>query len=558
MDSVPDSASVSERLEHLEARIARLEELIHSRALRQEPGEPAPAIPGEETGTAETLEFRIGTNWFAKLGIVTLALGFGFLLTLPFPGLPPVAPGVAGCTLAIAIIALAQYRRDALAHISGYVLGSGIVVLYLAILRLAFFGNVHAVEAGGLLTALLATAAGAGFLLAVRRGSAHLAALCLALGYATGLIADSVAVLFPGVVLLSIVAVLFDRKFVTSGLLAFAAGMNLLTLLVWMMNTPVLGRSVQVLHAPSFSPLILLVGMLVIAAGSLQRRQQGDPDNMTTLTSAVNGAGSYLLFLFMTMAAFTDSPVLMHAVAHAGLLATATFFWMRNRSLYSTFLYVMPGYMAMTVAVIKQFPSPDYFIWLSWQSLMVVATAVWFRSRFIVVANFFIYLMLFAAYLIVAGSFSLISLSFGIVALLTARILNAYKHRLALTTELMRNAYLGCAFFILPYTLYNTVPKEVVSLSWLAVALFYYIMSRVVRSTKYRWMALLTLMLTAVHVLAVDITNLDPAYKIVSFIVIGVVLLGISVRYARQRDAKTGRPGPSPHARDDPPVRARS
>ena len=60
---------------------------------------------------------------------------------------------------------------------------------------------------------------------------------------------------------------------------------------------------------------------------------------------------------------------------------------------------------------------PEVFVWLSLQSVIVVATAVWFRSRFIVVANFLIYVAIILGYVIVAKTETGISLGFGLYIL---------------------------------------------------------------------------------------------------------------------------------------------
>ena len=117
------------------------------------------------------------------------------------------------------------------------------------------------------------------------------------------------------------------------------------------------------------------------------------------------------LILFLTLAVFKTHFAAYQVAAHCLLLLTATIFWIRERSKYSTFIYVMLGYMALSAAIVSASTSPEYFVWLSWQSILVVSTAVWFRSRFIVVANFFIYLMLFAAYIILGGKIGLITLA---------------------------------------------------------------------------------------------------------------------------------------------------
>ncbi len=110
----------------------------------------------------------------------------------------------------------------------------------------------------------------------------------------------------------------------------------------------------------------------------------------------------------------------------------------------------MTGYFALSVAIARLVPVPDCFIWLSGESLLVVATALWFRSKLIVVGNFFIFVAIVVAYMAVATSESGISIGFGVVALLTARILRWQQERLELKTEMMRNAYLASAFVGLP------------------------------------------------------------------------------------------------------------
>src|SRR5208283_3191262 len=126
----------------------------------------------------------------------------------------------------------------------------------------------------------------------------------------------------------------------------------------------------------------------------------------------------------------------------------------------------MTGFAALSFAIIKATQSPDVFVWLSVQSVIVVATAIWLRSRFIVVANFLIYLGILVSYVAVAEEERGISLGFGVVALVTARLLAWKQDRLELKTELMRNAYLVTAFFVFPYALYHLVPGAWVSLVW--------------------------------------------------------------------------------------------
>ena len=205
----------------------------------------------------------------------------------------------------------------------------------------------------------------------------------------------------------------------------------------------------------------------------------------------------------------------------------------------ATFYYALTGYGALSIAIILQFDKPDFFMWLCWQSLVVVSTAVWFRSKFIIVANFFIFLLIFLVFLVLSGTTSVISFSFGIVALLSARILNWKKDQLELKTEQMRNAYLLTALLIIPYSLYHMVPSGFVAFSWIAVAILYYILSRLLNITKYRYMSLATFMLTVIYVFVLGITSEETIFKILSFLVLGGALVIISIVYTRNRNKST-------------------
>ena len=60
-------------------------------------------------------------------------------------------------------------------------------------------------------------------------------------------------------------------------------------------------------------------------------------------------------------------------------------------------------------------------------------------------------------------------------------------------------------------------------------------MSVVLNNKKYRWMAILTLLLTVIYILVIGIVKLDPALRIASFLILGIALVVISVIYTRIR-----------------------
>ncbi len=528
-----------ERLQNLERRIERLEENLHL-AGSGIPDQQQPAESDEERQDA--LEFKIGQFWFAKAGVVILALGLAFLMTLPYHGIQPLIPSVIGYLIVGAIIAGAHKWRGALGEISRHLDAAGLGLLYVITLRLHFFSEEPAIPSLGIEVIALCAAVVVSFFIALRLRSSLMIGMSAAMGYLTALISNDALFLFSAVALLSAAMVFLGWSRGRGPLALYGIVLSYLTHFLWALNNPVAGNSIKLVSGgPEYNLYFLLLYALIVALGWLLRAGSEEENGTMSTAMFLNIAGSYGLFLLLSVSRFHDGLMVNNGIASVVFLGLAIAFWLREKSKYSTFLYAMTGYAALSVAIIGAIDKPMYFVWLGWQSVLVISTAVWFRSRFIIIANFFIYLMVFAAYVVVAGGVTGISFNFGIIALVSARILNWRKDRLELKTEMMRNAYLASAFFIFPYSLYRLVPEVYVSISWLGVALFYFLMSIAVKSKKYRWMALLTLVVTILYVIAVDLTKLEPMYRIISFIVVGIVLLTVSLVYTRKRLAGSGK-----------------
>ncbi len=519
-------------LRGLENRIARIESRLNLETSEASEPESAPTVAAEDD---EELELRLGQNWFAKAGIVGLALGIAFLLTLPYSGLPSFLPSLFGYVLVGGMFFLSHFWRASFQQVSRYLLGGGLLLLYFTTLRLCYFTPAPALGSKTIELALLLLVVSGNLVVAYRRHSTYLAGFSLTLGFLTVLIGGQPWFVFAVLTLLSAAIMYLSLKLQSNGLLAFGIVLTYLTHFIWSANNPFFGNDLQFGWAPQIHLGFLLTYSALFAAALLLRKDTSQESSGVILNSALNAFIGFGVFSLSTLASPAIHVVTWQAGASVLFLGLAMIFWIREKSVYSTFVYAMIGYAALSAAIIAQFPMPDFFVWLCWQSLLVVSTAVWFRSRFIVVANFIIYLVIFAAYLASSTTVSTVSVSFGIVALLSARVLNWQRDKLALRTELMRNAYLASALLFLPYALYNSVQPHLVSVSWLILAAFYYGASRVLKSRKYRWMALLTMSLTILYVFIVDLTTLDPVVRIVSFLAVGSVLLGISMIYSRKK-----------------------
>lgn len=549
MNDTPERTLLVRRLDELEQRIARLEcALPATPTLTPEPM-PAPLRPVEaaavvEQRTEDELELEVGQNWFAKVGIGVLALGAGFTLTLPYAGLPAGLPSLAGGLAAGGLLFLAQRDIPALQLVSGWIRGAAMWLLQLAALRLCFFSPQPLLAADSLAgTFVLSLAAAVNFSLAWRRRSPGLVGLALVLAYLTVLAVGATALVLPGLVVLAVLTVAAATRggwpaLVLTGILVGPAAYFL-----WAAGNPLLGHPFHFVTEPAFGPAFLLMAILILGAGPLGRREPVPDDGLTNSCGFLNCTVGYGVFLVHTVAAYPAGFAPSHLAASGMLLALAVLFWVREHSKVSTFLYAMTGYFALSLAIIKLAPAPGVFVWLSLQSVVVVATAIWFRSRFIVVANFLIYVAIVLAYMIVAKRESGISIGFGVVALVSARILNWQQNRLELRTGLMRNAYLIGAFVVFPYALYHLAPGRYVGLAWVGLALFYYAMNLIVRNQKFRWMGHATLLLTTVYVAIVGTSRFGPVLRVLSFLVLGTVMLVVSLIFTRMRSvSRTAKP----------------
>jgi len=291
----------------------------------------------------------------------------------------------------------------------------------------------------------------------------------------------------------------------------------------------------QIVTSPQINVLFILAYLFVFSLGCILRPDRDSEKFNVILSSFLNAAGGYGLFLIITLSSVTSYFGFFHFAAFLISIIISIIFWIRVSSRYSTFIYAILAYTALSVSIIFNFSAPVFFIWLCWQSLIVVSTALWFRSKFIIVANFIIFIAVMIAYLVTEGTIGVESLSFGIVALISARVLNWQRERLELETDKLRTAYLLTSLLIIPYSFYHIFPSEFVGISWVGLAMVYYLLSSILKNNKYRLMALGTLLMTVVYLLVFGITSSETMYKIISFLLVAGVLMVISLIYSRRK-----------------------
>jgi hypothetical protein len=544
MESSENDVTGKEILQHLksiESRISQIETYLDLPSAKSEDSiEEESIVQKKKSETDEELEFRIGQFWFAKLGIFIFLVGWFIGNTLPFEGFNQLIPVVIGIVTGLIVIFTGIFLKNRLPHISGWILGSGFAIIFIAFLRTHFFSPDPIVTNLIPVLVMIYIVSIALVFSGIKWNSQYITAFGFFLGYLSALVSDYSILVFLTITLLAAHSAYLKVKFNWKGLFNFAIVTSYIVHLIWFINNPLIGNQLELQVNEPLNLVFILIYLIIFTLAYFADKKYDEqlPTALSILISTSMGYGLFLLITILSTPAFGQ---VYHLLASIIFIGFAILFFTKKESRIATFYYAMTGYAALSFAIILQFDKPDFYVWLCWQSLLVVSTAVWFRSKFIIVANFFIFLLIFFAFLILYGVTSGISLSFGIVALLSARILNWKKDRLELKTEQMRNAYLLTALLIIPYSLYHMMPSGYVAFSWIAVAILYYILSRLLKIVKYRYMSLATFMLTVVYVFVLGITSEETINKIFSFLVLGAALVIISVVYTRNRN-KSSKP----------------
>jgi hypothetical protein len=531
-----NSDDIYKAIAALESRITKIENAISLKS-DQVSSEQISRKPELKQKSKKSLEQQVGIFWLAKIGILVFAVGLIFIISLKFSGFPPITPSIMGFVFTALIFATRIYAKKWLAHIDTYFLSTGFILLFFSTLRLSHFSEEVVISNNFLEVLLLFVVVVSIYIYSFKYNSKSLLLLSTFLGYVTSLLISDSSISLIANLLISIIIVFASRKLNWPQYIIFGIILSYSCFFIWFAGNPLIGNIIEQNLIPTIS-LISVLGIFIIYALGLITKGDGKKEEFLKITSlfvnSLFAASAFLLSIYINA---REDLAIYAFIAFLAFLILGIFSWIKERSKYATFFYSIIGYMLLSISIISGFEKTEFFIILSWQSLLVVTTAIWFRSKIIIIANFIIYLMILASFLVFSSEVTYISISFGVVALLSARILNWKKTQLNLNSEGMRNAYLICAFLIFPYTLYNSVPDGYITISWIGIGLVYYVLSVWLKNVKYRWLALSTFLLSVIYVIFFGASGMSTELRILTFIVLGIVLLITSIAYSKRKNS---------------------
>lgn len=530
----------------LDARISRLEQHLglepFDLSAQQSTAAVAPPVapaPSELYQEGSELEVNIGEFGLAWVGSIVFFLGVVFLITYTSTLGYKVTSTALGYFAAAGLFLTTTLWKTRASHLSRILLIGSLLLLFYTTMRLHFFSPNPLVRNSYIVFFLLLLVVGLQLYMAVQRESQTLASVGILLGMIAALLSDRTHIELPLVAVLSAGAVYLAirrgwwRVLNSCVVLAYAAH------LMWLLNNPIVGNPVQAVanHQYNIFYLFLYAGIFSLPL-ILNMRVSGGAGSSIALIFLNCLGFSVLVFLATVTHLPRDYPAIALGV-FVLLMVFSVAQWLRTNQQLGPAIYACFAFMALSIAIYGYAAIPDSFLWLSVQSLLVVSIALWFRSRILVVVNSVIYVGILIGYFALSRSSDAVNFSFAIVALSSARVMNWQKQRLTLRTDRLRNVYLFIAFVLIFYALYQVVPPQYVTLSWTMTAVVYFLLSYLLKSSKYRLMGFAAMLVTVVYLFLVDLASLDPRFRVAAFMFLGLMAVMISLYYTRIRKSSS-------------------
>jgi len=531
-------STILQRLENLEIRLGKLESFIEKGTYQTFPEEDEPVMPKISVNLGDSgeslLESRIGEFGLAWLGNIVLFFGIIFLSQYMTNIHQPILAALIGYAAVGGILMVSRTLQNSYSYMSFLLSVFGQLLLFYVTLRLHFFTNDPVIPWKGTGVVLLLFVIGLQVYLSIRKTSEFYAAMALIMTVTTALISDSTHIMLPVMTAAAIGTVFLFYRFGWYKILIISIIFSYLTLLMWVVNNPLVGNPLQGVTTHQYSYMYLLACAAIFSMVPLIPQTGKYPDRIILVSILFNGFLFTALLLLWVVAFFPKDYIWLFLSITIFCIPYSILLKRFSVWKYAPALYALYGFVAISITIYGLYGFPRAYLLLSVQSFLVVSIALWYRSKIIIVMNVLLFLTILVAYLATSASSNIINFSFPLIAFLSVRVINWQKKRLNIETELIRNTYLITLFITTLYALYKGIPGSYVTLSWTIASLVFFALSLLLKSVKYRWMALAGFIATAIYLFAVDLARIEIVYRIIAFLFLAMISIGISIYYVKK------------------------
>lgn len=557
MSAEDGDPALQERVRKLEALVAALEDRLHQLETKgplAAPGAgpvqaaPPPPYIGPATGPAPPapergdLEAHLGTYWLSRVGIVALITGIAYLITWRFGELGMFARVGLGYLLSGGLGAFGLWLSKRHSLFGRILFGGGLALAYFVTYALHFIPSVRVIDSQALALVLLAGLVVAIVIIAHRMHSETVAGVALFLGLHTGMLSDITAFTLLSTTLLAAGALFFlvQNRWVIVPLSSLVAVYT--THVNWALRTGAvapgapdperlfLSLSFLAVYFVLFSVALLAhprelsvrtnltfallnwVGLVALGGYEVARRSEPDLFTFLLLIALAHGAAAGVARLRQAPPALLDAYLSLSALTLAlampardkGLALAASWLGMGAAMGLVARVTVSPALRRVGVGVL--------FLGLG---------ATWLLKS----PPPFLYAVAFAGFLLVERA-----------AELSASWLPA-PGPLQAQGRLQALCAMG-AGLALVWLVGGWMPEGLVTLGWVVTAFGMFAVGFTLGERRYRFTGIGLLALALGRLLVVDLAQLPMGQRVLTFILLGVMLLAVSYTYTRLRDRK--------------------
>lgn len=531
--------AILRRLDSIEERLAILEsnnkQVKQTQAVGDEENdEDDSQFSDLNISISAPFETNLGEYGLAWLGNIVLFFAIVFLWQYFNDAGRPVVSMLVGAVSVAGVFIMSHYFRKNFSYLSFMFNLFGFIILYYIILRLHYFNDKPVLSNQVIATILLLMVVGVQLFYSIKRQSQVLAGLAFILALFTAFVTNLNQPFFLISIVTSGMALYSFWKYNWWKVLFVVISVGFLINLYWLLNNPV-----SLVKAPGdltyhFAFVYFSTTAAIYSLLGFRKPSTLYPEKSILAAILLAGITYSILLLAMVFLHFPIGFVPFFAAISVYCIVYSVLLKFYSPWKYSPALYALFGFVAISISIFGIYHFPDAFLLLICQSFLVLAIALWYRSQIITLMNTFLMVTLAVLYYSISGELQMVNFSIPVVAFLSARIIKLNSERLNVKTDFIRNIYLFTLFFTLLYATYKGLPGQYITVSWLCIAGIYFGFSILIRSIKYRWMAMANLLIAAFYLFMVDLAKIDLIFRIVIFLAFAVTSIMISTYYVKK------------------------
>jgi len=534
-----DLKNIQDQLQSLEARIGRLEKLFQAsknegllteKTVGQGKDDLDIQLPFKSNGS---IEFGLGEYGMAWLGNIVLLFGITFMVQNLLRNGNILMSLVTGYFAVILIYSGAYFTAKAYSYLSKLLQYNAHIILFIITLRLHFFQTNPVLQNATTALALLFLISGFLFVFAYRKRIQFLAGISLVMILLSGLVSNLNYVMLGSTIVVSVLSVFLYYRLKWIRIIFVSIALCYFIYLNWLLNNPVItGEAIfREVHQSGITYLLLTV--LVYSLTAILPKEEKLSGDWIVFTIIWNGLAFTGALALTVVAYYLESYVLIFSFITLFSLVISVILRRFSHQEITASIYAIYGFVAMSISIYGYFLFPKAYLLLAVQSFLVVSVALWFSSRFLVITNTLLFLLILVFYIMDPVSYTATDFTFMLVAFITARVINWKKDRLKLQTEFIRNMYLLAGFIMTLVAFYHVMPKSFVTVSWIGAALLFFTFGYLIKNIKYRWLAIASMLASAIYLVFVDMKNMDISLRILVFLLLAVISITVSIIYTR-------------------------